>query len=322
MILAVDLGATNCRFAVFNTDFSIVEQQRYLCKDYNSFEEIVHLFLEQYPFSIKNACFGIPGPVIQGACKITGSPWKNIHEKELTQEFGFPVKLLNDVEANAYGLQTLRKEQLFTLNEGVSISEGTKVILAVGTGLGEGALIETKDFTHALATEGGSVDFGPSNELQCELYRYAKQKYPQVNYETLAGGRGLVIIYNFLLENGYGTSPQWLEKEFKEKDQAAVISRSALDESCPLCVQTLDLFISILAAEAGNMALKFLATGGVYIGGGIAPVILEKLRHPSFIKHFTNKYQLEDLLKSIPVHVLLDDKTALYGSAWYALSKM
>jgi glucokinase len=317
MILAGDIGATNCRLAVFDSNLSAVAQGFYKCKDYSSFEDVVRHFLQTCEHPIESACFGVPGPVIEGRCKLTNVPWE-VSAATLAEVTGSPVTLLNDVEANAYGLETLRDDELVTLNAGSKLPGGNRVVVAVGTSVGEAALIDVGGRIHALASEGGHADFGPFDEEQWQLLRYTQRQYQRVSYEVLLGGQGLVQIYNFLRDSGYGVTPEWLEQEMQNGDPAASISNAALSGKCQLCVRALDMFVSILAAEAGNAAVKFLATGGVYLGGGISPRILDKLHQPIFLENFVNKDKMRNFLQSVPVYVILNDGAGLQGSAWYA----
>ncbi|NEO81623.1 glucokinase [Moorena sp. SIO4G3] len=318
MILAGDLGATNCRLAIFDENLSVVQKSTYKCKDYHSFEELVGAFVESCEHPIKIACFGLPGPIKEGVCKLTNLPWDKVEAAKLVSVIGVPVSLLNDVEANAYGIETLKDDELVTLNVGTKIPGGNRAVVSPGTGLGEAATVEVKGRVHAIASEGGSTDFAPLDELQVGLMRYVQQEYKRVSYEILVGGPGLVRMYNYLRDSGHGNTPEWLAEEMSKGEPAAAISNAALANTCPLCVQALEMFVSILASEAANAALKFFATGGVYIGGGIPPRILDKLREPLFMENFINKDKMVDLLKSIPIYVILNDQAALHGAAWYA----
>jgi len=318
MILAGDIGATNSRLAVLDDNLTVLEQQVYKSQEYQSFEDIVRKFLASHSYPIKTACFGLPGPVRDGKCKLTNVPWQVVDATVLSEVIHSPVALLNDAEANAYGLETLRDDELVTLNEGSKIPGGNRAVVAVGTSLGEAVLIEVAGRFHALGTEGASADFGPFDELQWELIRYTQRKYKRVSYEVILGGQGLVQIYNFLRDSGFGESPLWLEQEMQIGDKAAAINNAAQSGQCPLCVQAMELFVSILAAECGNAAVKYFSTGGIYLGGGMAPNILQYLRQPLFVENFVNKDKMREFLQAIPVYVILNQYTALQGAAWYA----
>lgn len=318
MIIAGDLGGTNCRLAVFDMNLSVVTQQDYKCKDYDSFEAIIEDFVSQCDYPLNTGCFGLPGPIKNGKCKLTNLPWPEIDAAKLITITGFPIKLLNDVEANAYGLKTLREDELVTLNVGDTIPDGNRAIVSPGTSLGEAALIEVEGRAHAIPSEGGHADFGPLNELQMELIKYVQKEFRRVSYEILLGGVGLVKMYDFLLDYNNEKTPQWLTQQMNQGDKAAAISSAAINSQCPICVQTLDMFISILASESANAAVKFLATGGVYLGGGIPPRILGKLQQPLFMENFINKDKMVGFLRDIPIYVIINDKAALQGAAWYA----
>ncbi|MEC4985224.1 MAG: glucokinase [Oscillatoria sp. PMC 1068.18] len=318
MILAGDLGATNCRLAVFDLDLSLVTQKLYKCRDYESFEAMIEDFVTNCEYPLKAACFGIPGPVKQGKCKLTNLPWPEIDAAKLVEVTGgLPVKLLNDVESNAYGLKTLTEDELVTLNEGEPIADGNRAIVAAGTSLGEAALLEVEGITHAIASEGGHADFGPLDELQVEFIKFVQQEYKRVSYEIILGGEGLIRMYDFLLHYHDSTTPEWLAQEMTQGDKAAAISNAALNDKCSICVEALKMFVAVLASEAANTAVKFLATGGIYLGGGIPPRILPKLQEPLFMENFLNKDKMVDFLKGIPIYVILNDQAALQGAAWY-----
>jgi glucokinase len=317
MILAGDLGGTNCRLAVFDLNLSGLTQQIYQCKDYDSFHSIIEHFVSHCDYPLQTACFGLPGPIKNGKCNLTNLSWPEIDTAKLVEVTGLPVKLLNDVEANAYGLKTLQENELVTLNVGNPVAGGNRAIVSPGTGLGEAALIEVEGRTHAIATEGGHSDFGPLNDLQMELIKYLQREYRRVSYEVLLGGPGLVSMYNFLLDKSGENSPEWLAQQMIQGGKAAAISNAALKNQCPICVQALDMFISILASEAANAAVKFLAMGGVYLGGGIPPRIIDKLQQPLFMENFLNKDKMVNFLRDIPIYVIINDKAALQGAAWY-----
>lgn len=317
MILAGDLGGTNCRLAIFDSNFSMVEQDFYKCKNYNSLEEIVRDFITRYNYPLNNACFGVPAPVFEGFSQLIDLPWE-VKATSLAQIIKCPVTLLNDIEATAYGIRTLKNEELITIKKGRSISGGNRGVVAVGTGLGEALLLEIHGEIHIIASEGGHSDFGPLDELQTGLLQYIQQEYQRVSYDMILGGLGLVRIYKYLIASGYGVIQPWLLQQIEQGDAAAAISEAGLQNKCQVCVKTIELFVAILAAEVGNVALRFLARGGVYLGGGIPPRILEKLTQTLFIKNFVNKDKITHVLEDIPVYVILNDQTALQGAAWYA----
>lgn len=322
MLLAGDLGGTNCRFALFDHELKIVKSQLYRCRDYDNFETAVRNFVNQHSFPIEAACFGLPGPVVDRRCKLTNLDWSIVEASTIEEAIGVKTFLLNDVEANAYGLETLREDEIFSLKTGHRESNGNRVIVALGTSIGEAALINVDGKIHAIASEGGHTDFGPFDELQWELLRYVQQEYKRVSYEVILGGHGLIRIYNYLVWSGYGQTPDWLAQKISEGDAAAAISQAGMTGQCQVCEKALDVFISIFAAEAGNAAVKFLARGGIYLGGGIPPRILNKLRQPLFLDNFVNKDKISHFLEEIPIDVILNEQAALQGAAWYALRQI
>jgi glucokinase len=229
------------------------------------------------------------------------------------------VELINDLEANAYGIVLLEPRDFVVLNEGVPDASGTAALISAGTGLGEAGLHWEGNHYQPFPSEGGHADFAPRNELEVDLLLFLLNQYEHVSYERVLSGSGLYNIYKFLRDTGRGDEPVWLADQMRLEDPSAVISRAALEGSCELCVHALDEFISFYGAEAGNLALKFMATGGVFVGGGIAPKIIQKLRGSGFMEAFVAKGRMKQLLESIPVRVILNDKTALVGAARYAM---
>ncbi len=225
------------------------------------------------------------------------------------------VKLINDLEANGYGLPLLTNTELSILQEGCSQSAGNGALISAGTGLGEALLHWEGDIFRPLASEGGHSDFAPRSHLEIELLRYLLDRFAHVSYEKVLSGPGLFNIYRFLRDCGYGEEPYWLNQRLQQGDPSVTISEAALAEESNLCVKALELFVSIYGAEAGNLALKAKATGGLYIGGGIAPKIVGKLSDGTFMKAFQDKGRLSPLMETIPVQVILNPKTALYGAA-------
>jgi len=225
------------------------------------------------------------------------------------------VGLINDLEANAYGIAALEPNDFDVLNAGAPDAEGNQAIISAGTGLGEAGLTWDGTQHRPFATEGGHSDLAPRNHLEMELLGYLLKQFQRVSYERVVSGPGLLNIYRFLRDTGRGEEPAWLAEKMRDQDPGAVVSQAAFDGKSDLCVQALDLFVSLYGAEAGNLALKLLATGGVYLGGGIAPKIISKLQDPIFLNAFTAKGRLKPLLQAMPVRVILNDRTALLGAA-------
>lgn len=321
MILAGDIGGTNTRLAFFSVQGSQLQrvaEKVYPSRQHTNLEEIVQTFLQEHPNPITHACFGIAGPVRQGRCEATNLPWI-VEAQKLAQVAGLPtVGLINDLEANAYGIATLGSADFWELNAGAPGAVGNAAVIAAGTGLGEAGLYWDGKQHWPFACEGGHSSFAPRDDLQIEMLQYLIKEYGHVSWERVLCGPGLFNVYRFLRDCGYGEEPAWLRDEIKAGDPTAAVSRAGMAGTCELCVKALDLFVSLYGSEAGDMALKMMATGGVYIGGGIAPRILEKLKGPAFLEAFTAKGRLHHLVEAMPVRVILNDKTALQGSARYA----
>ncbi|MCK5383320.1 MAG: glucokinase, partial [Gammaproteobacteria bacterium] len=263
------------------------------------------------------ACFGVAGPVRNGVATITNLPWQLV-ASDLGEELGIAqVALLNDLEANAWGIQALDADDFYVLQEGDRDPSGNAAVIAAGTGLGEAGIFRDGRRHRPFGTEGGHTDFSPANELEFELLRYLLDRFAHVSWERVLSGPGLVNIYTFLQKYHKHEAPGWLSESMHTGDPAAAISQAALLEQDEVCVDALDLFVHFYGVEAGNLALKIMATGGVYLGGGIAPKIIEKLKGERFLQSFRSKGRMQALLESMPLRVILNDRTALYGPAVY-----
>jgi len=318
MILAGDIGGTNTRLALLEMEDKwprVIVEQTFPSREHKSLDEIVRQFLGEHGLTIKRACFGVAGPIRNRRSKPSNLPWV-VDADQLATLFGFDaVTLVNDLEANAFGLVALEAKDFAVLNEGAPESEGNTAIISAGTGLGEAGLHFEGKMRRPFASEGGHADFAPRNELEIELLRYLIPQFHHVSYERVLSGPGLLNIYTFLRDTGRGEEAAWLADEMQEADPSAVIARAALEGKSELCMRALDLFVSIYGAEAGNLALKVNATGGVFLGGGIAPRIIDKLKSPAFMEAFTAKGRMRPLLEAVPVRVILNDMTALLGAA-------
>jgi|SRR5215510_9620221 len=321
MILAGDVGGTSTRLAFFTVDkarLNLEVEKDYASRGHKSLDEIVIEFVSHHRLGIELACFGIAGPVQHGRVETPNLPWV-VDEETLARELRIQSAwLINDLVANTHGIMTLEDKDFTVLNAGASNATGNVAVISAGTGLGEAGAYWDGQRHHPFACEGGHTDFAPRNELEIELARYLLMKFGHGSWERVVSGPGLLNIFDFLRNTGHGEAPEWLIAEMEEKDPSAVISQAALQGRSEICVRALDLFISCFGAEAGNLALKFLATGGVYIGGGIAPKIIQKLKEPAFKEAFTQKGRFKHLLEAIPVRVILNDKTALFGAARHA----
>ena len=288
-------------------------------KRYSGLGPVLQDFLAGDGPKLDAACFGIAGPVVDGKVKTPNLPWM-VDTAELRRALKLDAAwLLNDLEAGAYGIFTLGNDEFCTLNEGTMRQSGNKALIAAGTGLGQAILYDDGHHFDPLASEGGHGDFAPRNELEIELLRHLIDRFQHVSYERVVSGPGLFNIYRFFKERRGLAEPQWLTDRFAAADDdSAVISQAALAGEAEICVKSLDLFVSVYGAEAGNLALRAKSVRGLYIGGGIAPKILAKLKDGTFMRAFVDKGRYADLLAAIPVQVVLNDQAALRGAGYYA----
>jgi glucokinase len=324
LILAGDIGGTHSRLALLTTDqgrLVFVREQTFASREEPSLESLLRKFLAGAEHPVTHGCIGVAGPVRQGRCEATNLPWI-IDAAALARQLHLArVGLINDLAAQAYGIEVLEEKDFEVLNPGTQDPHGNRAVIAAGTGLGEVGLFRCGGELRPFASEGGHADFAPRNHLEMELLDYLLRHHSRVSAERVLSGRGLVNLYHFLKESGRGQEPAWLADALRADDPAAVISRNALDGRSPLCDQALDLFVTLYGAEAGNLALKLMATGGVYLGGGIAPKIIARLREPLFMNAFTAKGRMKPLVQAMPVRVILNPKTALLGAARFALGR-
>jgi glucokinase len=315
-VVAGDIGGTKTRLAVAEVIGNHVRVERevsYPSRDFSTFEALLVEFLKdtQAP---DHAAFGIAGPVQGRTVRVTNLPWY-IDADVLQQRFGFKhCTLLNDLEATACGLPALGAEDLLTLQPGEADACGNAAIIAAGTGLGEAGLYWDGQRHHPYATEGGHTSFSPQNDLDMDLLRYLQHLHGHVSWERVVSGMGLPDLHDFLRVYRKSVVPQWLGEEMRT-DAAAAISRAALAGSDDICIETMNCFVGLYGAEAGNLALKTMSRGGLYVGGGIAPRILPLLQGDIFMSAFLNKGRMRPLLEAMPVRVILNDRVALYGPA-------
>lgn len=319
-ILVGDVGGTKVNLALFeevNGEFKCLTQQKFKSSEFTTFESLLKHFIADFEgHSLKNACFGIAGPIKRGHSQLTNLSWV-IDADQLKSQFQFDhVWLINDLEALAYGIAILKPEDFYVLNQGKQ-EEGNQAVIAAGTGLGQTGLFWDGKTHIPFPSEGGHVEFAPRNELQIHLLSYLIKRFDHVSYERVLSGRGLHHIYEFFRDTKRAEEPHWLREAMLEKDPPEVISHFALNKGPEICVESLNLFTNIYGAEAGNIALKFLSRGGLFVGGGIAPKILEKLKEKDFIYSFKAKGRMSKVLENIPVKVILNPQTPLLGSARY-----
>jgi len=318
MILAGDIGGTNARLAYFqsqNGHLHLVSERTFPSREHSELGEIVVQFLHESGAHPDAACFGIAGPVRNGRVETSNLPWV-IEQSRLANQIHLPATLLiNDLEASAWGIGALAAADLVPLNRVSGPTVGNQAVIAPGTGLGEAGLFWDGSRHHVFACEGGHTDFGPQGDLQIELLRLLKARFGHVSYERILSGPGLVNVYEFLRDSGCDQESDEFAAILKNSDPAAAISRAALDGTHPLAEKALDLWISVYGAEAGNLALKTMATGGLFLAGGISPKILAKLTGPTFMQSFLEKGRLRSLLEVMPVQVVTNEKAGLLGAA-------
>jgi glucokinase len=320
MILAGDVGGTKTALGLFEErrgELGLVRETVLASGEFASLERALAQFLGagRRP-KIVAACFGVPGPVIGGRSAATNLPWV-VEEAALAADLAVErVRLVNDLEATGHGLHALPASALATIQTGTPRA-GNMALIAAGTGLGEALLIWDGARHHVVASEGGHTDFGPRGDAEVELLRFLRREFGRVSYERVVSGPGLQSIFRFLRLSEKTDEPAWLAEG---GDPSAAITDAALAQRDPLAVQALDMFVSIYGAEAGNLALKALAVGGVFIGGGIAPKIRERLEEGKFVTAFRDKGRFADLMATIPVHVVLEPRAALLGAAAVARS--
>ena len=328
MFLAGDIGGTKTHLGVFSNEGGFRQplvEAEFASARYPNFESIVREFLRYVHQPVRMAVFGVAGPVVHGRAKITNLPWV-MDEKKLGEELNVSsILLINDLEAIACAVPFLGPSDLCVLNKGDARSEGNVAIIAPGTGLGEAFLVWDGSGYREHASEGGHADFAPNSFLEDELLRYLRKSHDHVSYEMVCSGQGIFNIYRFLRDRHPAEEPSWLSEELaREEDPTPAIVKAAVDSrnSCKLCVEALHVFVSILGAEAGNMALKILATNGVYIAGGMSRRILPFLEDGRFVASFRKKGRMTDLVSQMPVYVILYPKVALLGVACYAAKYM
>ncbi|MCB1110481.1 MAG: glucokinase [Chlamydiia bacterium] len=319
--LAGDIGGTKTHLALYIEEkgkMECVKEEKFPSKKYPNLRSIVKEFLEGQNLSVAKACFGIAGPVKKGKSQATNLPWL-IDAEELKTELHFEkVSLINDLEANAYGLNMLKEEEFYVLNTGDPKAEGNQAMVSAGTGLGEAGIYYDGRRHYPFACEGGHTDFAPRNDREDALLRYLRKRFGHVSYERILSGPGLYNLYQFMVETKQVSEKEETYKEIASGDAPRLISEKGLSGASKACSQTLELFVSIYGSEAGNVALKMLALGGVFIGGGIAPKIMGVLKRGDFFHSFTGKGRFSHLLEAIPIKVVLNDRTALLGSTYYA----
>ncbi len=320
MILAADVGATNTRLGLFELSNGRLQPKvvrKFRNRDFGGLEASLAEFLN-FGARIDCACFGVAGPVVDDRVDLTNCDWV-VDRSQLMAQLGTPrVALLNDVEATGYGISQLGNHDLLVINKGIPDSASAAALIAAGTGLGESILYGSGTTRIPLPSESGHADFAPNNEVESELLCYLRARFHHVSWDRVLSGPGLLLIYEFLRDSGRAKEQPEIAEGIRTGDPGAVISAAAQAGRCELCSQALDLFVGIYGAESGNLALRALARGGVYIAGGIAPKIRQKIQDGSFMQAFRDKGRMRLLLESIPVYLILNEQIALLGAAAFA----
>ena len=323
MILAGDIGGTNTRLGAFETEgnrLQCVVEKIYMSQEHGGLSEMLTQFIRTEGIPVHSACFGVAGPVRSGRSKISNLPWI-IDSRELAKQLKLTsVGLLNDLEAYAYGIDALESKDFATISEGSEDAEGNRAVISARTGLGMAGLFWDGFRHHPFACEGGHADFAPTNELQMELLAYLQKKYGRTSCERILSGPGIKNIYEFLRDAHKAEEPDWLREQMKAThDAAPLISQLAHEGKAPICDLTMSLFVSVFGAETGNCALRYMSTGGIFVGGIIASKNIDRMKDPVFMRSFLDKGRMETLLKDVPVKIILNDDCGLIGAARYTL---
>ncbi len=317
-VLAGDIGGTKTALAIMEIGprrLSIERSRTFASAHFPSLEAVLQEFLKSERRQPTVAGFGVAGPVRAGRSKVTKLPWR-IDERRVSRTMGIArVRVLNDFVAAALGVVSLKPSQLAVLYRGNPEPGGPVAVIGAGTGLGQAAVVRVGGLMQPLASEGGHADFGPRNEREDRLVAFVRGRFGRVTRDRLLSGQGLTLLYDFLREDGHAPESPSVASAFENEDRAAVISRFGLAQTDPLCLEALRFFVSIYGSEAGNLALQYRATGGVYVAGGIAPRILPALKDPEFLASFRRKPPMEELLSRIPVRVVREPLLGLFGAA-------
>jgi glucokinase len=318
MLLAGDIGGTKTVVALYSQESelpAIIKKSHFASQNYASLEEVIAKFLASEAITVARASFGIAGPVVEGVARTTNLPWV-VDAQATSAQIQAPVRVLNDLAAIAHAIPFLPSSDKETLNAGKPAARGNLAVVAPGTGLGEAFLTSSGNRYHVHASEGGHASFSPANRLQAELLVFLQERFGHVSFERVCSGSGIPNLYSFLKETQKYPEPAWLAELLAQTDDPTpLIVKIGVESRAEISVATLDLFAEILANEAANMALKILATGGVYLAGGMPGRILSFLRKPQFLQSFMHKGRFSEMLKNMPVQVVINPESALFGAA-------
>lgn len=317
-VLAGDIGGTRIRFAIIGVHGRRLETEyeaSYLSKDYSGLERALEKFVADAGLPFESVGLGIAGPVLDGRCIATNLPWQVDADQIRALLSLESVSLINDLAANALGIAALSERDFCVVNPGSSNPTGNACIIAAGTGLGEAGMFWDGHEHRPFPSEGGHCDFAPVSDLDRRLQQFLARRYGHVSWERVVSGMGIVHIFEFLGKEHSEPEPDWLVREKELGDAASAISNAALSGASPLCMETLRLFLRYYGAEAGNLALKTMASGGIYIGGGIAPRLVPLFKQRDFLEALCAKGRMQSLLREMPVKLILNDRAALFGAA-------
>lgn len=320
-VLAGDIGGTKTLLALAEVDangYRVLFEKRFLSADFPQFEPMLQTFMDEagvHGGAPTAACFGVAGAVSGRFARTTNLPW-TLDADRLQNLFSISrIRLINDFQSVGYSIEALREDDIVTLQQGAEVAQGNRVIIGAGTGLGQGLLVWHNDHYEVVASEGGHASFAPTDDLQIELLQYLRKRFSHASWERAVSGRGLLNLFDFLLDTGKGVESDALHQARQNEDPAAAISQFALSGEDSLAVMTMDLFARLYGSQAGNLALTGLATGGVYVAGGVAPKIIEKLKDGAFIEAFADKEnRMQGLLRAMPVRVVVNARVGLLGS--------
>ena len=317
MILAGDVGGTKTHLALFDggPPLRLVRLETFHSSAFASMEEMIDAFRGASPAPVSAAALGVAGPIVGAKAVLPNLAW-SVDAVAIARRLGVAaLSLLNDVEASVWALELLGDDDAAQLLPGTSVAAGSQAVISAGTGLGEAVLLRGGARRTAVASEGGHADFAPRTDVEIELLRWLRERFGRVSWERVLSGPGLVNVHAFLTDTGRGAEPAWVADAIRGGDPAAAISTAALDGASERCALALDLFTGAYGAEAGNLVLRAVATGGLFLGGGIAPKILPWLKREPFRQAFLDKGRLSPLVAATPVRVVLNERAALLGAA-------
>ncbi len=323
-VLVGDIGGTKTGLAVAEIDgerVSLSDERRYPSAESDSLEKIIKHYLSEAGVQCEFGAFAIAGPVQGDRSRTTNLPWE-LDARYMEQDLNMSVvRLLNDLEAVAWGIPALGEDAFEILHSGEDGAEGNACVVAAGTGLGEAGMYWDGTSHHPFATEGGHTDFAPLDDKELALMTHLRRKFGRVSWERVVSGMGIANIYQFLTHWHQADVPSWLREEIATGDAAAAIARASQRRHCPICAEAMKMFSGFYGREAGNMALKHMALGGVYLGGGVAQKNLELLHRGQFLQGFFDKGRMEPLVRRMPVRVIMEPNTPLYGAARFMASR-